>query len=287
MCTKAIVSDNSCDALTEAPGVPSWTMLDILVSLDEVELLADLLWSLGVVAVEEREATDGFVTLRTSMGEELTHLCDLISAQFPNVAVSIANIERSVADTWRIHALPTWINDDVVLCPAWVNSPDVAHVVRIEPAETFGLGNHPTTVLALRLGLRHSELNSKIFDFGCGSGVLAIGMTKVLHCESFVYDIAPNAKEVVRVNNELNNLHTNWCADSENLQADLVFANILAPVLVAESDLIKKSVHTAGVIVLSGLRDEQVDYVLRSYDDCKELERESQEGWTAVVLQKL
>jgi ribosomal protein L11 methylase PrmA len=71
------------------------------------------------------------------------------------------------------------------------------------------------------------------------------------------------------------------------LQADLVFANILAPVLVAESDLIKKSVHTIGVIVLSGLRDEQVEYVLRSYDDCKELERESQEGWTAIVLQKL
>ena len=287
MYTKAIVSDNSCDALTETPGVPSWTMLDILVSLHEVELLADLLWSLGVVAVEEREATDGFVTLRTSMGDELTHLRDLINTQFPNVTVSIANIERSVADTWRMHAVPTWINAEVVLCPAWVNSPDVAHVVRIEPAETFGLGNHPTTVLALRLGLRHCEPNSKIFDFGCGSGVLAIGMTKVLHCESFVYDIAPNAKEVVRVNNELNNLHTTWCTDSQNLQADLVFANILAPVLVAESDFIKKSVRNSGVIVLSGVRDEQVDYVLRSYDDCKELERESREGWTAIVLQKL
>ena len=91
----------------------------------------------------------------------------------------------------------------------------------------------------------------------------------------------------MKANNDLNETRSTWCTDSENLQADLVFANILAPVLVAESDLIKKSVHTAGVIVLSGLRDEQVEYVLRSYDDCKELERESQEGWTAIVLQKL
>lgn len=262
-------------------------MLDILVSLDEVELLADLLWGLGVVAVEEREATDGFVTLRTSMGRDLTYIRDLVSAQFPNANISVANIDRSVADTWRIYAVPTWITDDVVLCPAWVNSPDVAHVIRIEPAETFGLGNHPTTVLALRLGLRHCEPNSKVFDFGCGSGVLAIGMTKILHCKSFVYDIAPNAQKVVHINNELNKLHTTWCANSENLQADLLFANILAPVLVAESDLIKKSVHNSGVIVLSGLRDEQVEYVLRSYAECKELERESQEGWTALVLQKL
>lgn len=44
-------------------------MLDFLVSTSESELLADMLWSLGVVAVEERQASGDFVTLRTSMGE--------------------------------------------------------------------------------------------------------------------------------------------------------------------------------------------------------------------------
>jgi ribosomal protein L11 methyltransferase len=262
-------------------------MLDLLVSVSESELLADLLWKLGVVAIEEREALDGFITLRTSMGEELTYIRDFIEAQFPNVIISIAHIDRSVADTWRTHAVPTWVNEEVVLCPSWVISPDAAYVIRIEPAETFGLGNHPTTVLALRLGLRHCSRGSKVFDFGCGSGVLAIGMTKILHCESFVFDIALNAQEVVRVNNELNDIHTTWCTDSEKLQADLVFANILAPVLVAESCLIKESVRDSGLIVLSGIRDDQVDEVLRSYGDCYELERESQDGWTAVILRKL
>ena len=262
-------------------------MLDFLVATVESELLADLLWSLGVVAVEELEASSDFVTLRTSMGEDHTFSRGLIQESFPNVTVSVAHIDRSIADTWRVHAVPTWVNEDVVLCPAWVTSPDATHVIRIEPADTFGLGNHTTTVLALRLGLRHCKKDSLVFDFGCGSGVLAIAITKILNCESFVFDIAHNAQEVVRINNEINEVSTTWLSDSRHLKADLVFANILAPVLIAESNTIKDSLHETGLIVLSGMRDDQVEQVLLSYSDCIELERERGDGWTALVLRKL
>ena len=261
-------------------------MLDFLVARSESELLADMLWSLGVVAVEERESAGEFVTLRTSMGEDHTVTRDFIQQNFPDVQISVAHIDRSVADTWRIHAAPTWVNDEVVLCPAWVDSPDAKHVIRIEPADTFGLGNHTTTVLALRLGLQHCEPHARVFDFGCGSGVLAIALTKILQCECFVFDIAHNAQEVVRINDELNGVHTTWLSDVVDLNAGLVFANILAPVLIAESATIKDSVKQSGLIVLSGMRSEQVENVLHSYTDCTELEREERDGWTAVVLQK-
>jgi ribosomal protein L11 methyltransferase len=261
-------------------------MLDFLVSTSESELLSDLLWSLGVVAVEERDTTDDFITLRTSLGDDHSFTREIVIKKFPNVIVSTAQVDRSIADTWRVHAVPTWVNENVVLCPAWVDAPEAEHVIRIEPADTFGLGNHTTTVLALRLGLQNCEPNSRVFDFGCGSGVLAIAVTKVLQCESFVFDIAHNAQEVVRINNQLNYVHTTWLNDSNNLSADLVFANILAPVLIAERDTVKDSVHNTGLIVLSGMREEQVQNVLLSYSDCTELERESSDGWTAVVLRK-
>ena len=262
-------------------------MLDFLVATSESELLADMLWSLGVVAVEEREAEGDFVTLRTSLGEDHSFTRDLIEEQFPNVTMSVAHVERSVADTWRIHAAPTWVNEHVVLCPAWVEVPTAEHVILIEPADTFGLGNHTTTVLALRLGLQHCEPNSRVFDFGCGSGVLAIAVAKMLKCESFAFDIAHNAQEVVRVNDELNGVHTTWRSDCSGLNVDLVFANILAPVLIAESDTIKDSIHESGMIVLSGMREDQVESVLLSYKDCFELNRETSDGWIAVVLRKL
>lgn len=262
-------------------------MLDFLVATSQSELLADMLWSLGVVAVEEREAVGDFVTLRTSLGEDHSFTRDLIEIEFPNVTVSIAHVERSVADIWRIHATPTWISENVVLCPAWVEAPKAEHVIRIEPADTFGLGNHTTTVLALRLGLQHCEPYSRVFDFGCGSGVLAIAVAKILQCECFVFDIAHNAQEVVRVNDELNGVHTTWRSDCTDLDGDLVFANILAPVLIAESDTIKDSVHKSGMIVLSGMREDQVENVLLSYKDCVELSREISDGWAAVILRKL
>ena len=262
-------------------------MLDFHVAISDSELLADMLWSLGVVAVEERESPGDFVILRTSMGDDHSATRDFIQQNFPDVRISVAHIDRSVADTWRIHAAPTWVNDEVVLCPAWVDSPDATHVIRIEPADTFGLGNHTTTVLALRLGLRHCKKDSRVFDFGCGSGVLAVAVTSILDCESFVFDIAYNAEEVVRINNELNEVDTTWLRDSKDLNADLVFANILAPVLMSESNTIKNSVNETGLIVLSGIRDEQVQQVLLTYSDCIELERENSDGWTAVVLRKL
>ena len=262
-------------------------MLDFLVSTSESELLSDLLWSLGVVAVEERDTTDNFILLRTSLGDDHSFTREIVKQKFPNVIVSTAQVERSVADTWRVHAVPTWVNEFVVLCPAWVEAPKAGHVIRIEPADTFGLGNHTTTILALRLGLQHCEPNSRVFDFGCGSGVLAIAVSKVLQCESFVFDIAHSAQDVVRINSELNDVNTTWLSNSSHLQADIVFANILAPVLIAESHTIKNSVHETGLILLSGMRDDQVKQVLLSYSDCTEIERESRDGWTAVVLTKL
>ena len=262
-------------------------MLDFLVATSESELLADLLWSLGVVAVEEREAAGDFVTLRTSMGEDHSVSRDYVLENFPCVSIAIAHIDRSVADTWREHAVPTWVTKDVVLCPAWVEEPHAQHVIRIEPGDTFGLGNHTTTVLALRLGLRHCKKNSQVFDFGCGSGVLGIAAAKILHCESYVFDIAHSAQEVVRMNNELNQVNTSWLSNSNTLNADLLFANILAPVLIAESETIKTSIRVSGLIVLSGMREDQVQNVLLSYQDCEELERESRDGWTAAILRKL
>ena len=261
-------------------------MLDFLVATPESELLADLLWSLGVVAVEELDAPGDFVTLRTSMGEDHSVTRDFIQEAFPDVTVSVALIDRTVADTWRAHAVPTWVNDDVVLCPAWLPAPLAQHCILIEPADTFGLGNHPTTVLALRLGLRHCNRKSKVFDFGCGSGVLGIAAAKILQCDSFMFDIAHNAEHVVRENDKANNTVTFWHADIRNISVDFVFANILAPVLKSESRIIQDATGESGRIVLSGMRDEQVTDVLQSFNECQEIDRESFDGWTAVVLQK-
>lgn len=262
-------------------------MVDFTISAESSELLADLLWSMGVVAIEERTDSAERITLRTSMGEEPSAAITAVREVFPHVESSVVGIARSVADTWREHATATWVTESVALVPAWIRPPDEATAILIEPLDTFGLGNHPTTVLALRLALRHIPDDAHLIDLGCGSGVLAIALSKLKGCTSVVFDIADSARGAVLQNALLNGIsNVQWTDQWQSEHADVVLANILAPVLKAEAESITNTLADGGLIVLSGMRDEQVAGVLENYQLCQEVSRETMDGWTAVVLSK-
>jgi len=264
-----------------------WRLVDIAVSYPEVEIVSDVLWGLGVVAIEEL-ANGENVTLRTSMGENPK---DVIIASlrhlFPHLVISTVEIDRAVADTWREFAEPTHVVDDVYLVPAWKDAPSDSRAIFIEPLDTFGLGNHPTTVLALRLALRCISPHSTIFDLGSGSGVLSVGAASLLSCTCVAYDIADSAKDALSMNAARNNVTTcEWIPGFPTRTVDAVLANILAPVLIAESTQVVNAIQTGGVIILSGMRTEQVADVLQHYSQCTEIDRDKLDGWTAVALMK-
>ena len=264
----------------------AWRLVDVIVPSDEAELAADFLWGLGVVAIEEITNNDT-VVLRTSLGENPQSSVAIIREKFPRVAVTTVDIDRSVADTWREFAEPTHVVDDVYLVPAWLEGPVGCRSLFIEPLDTFGLGNHPTTVLALRLALQNVAPNSTVFDFGSGSGVLAVGVASLLSCTSLAYDIASSSQDALRMNAIRNNVNTClWVTGFPDVQVDAVLANILSPVLIAEADNICSAIRPGGVIVLSGMREDQVDNVLRHYSSCTERQRIELDGWVAVALQK-
>jgi hypothetical protein len=286
MFTRANASRSNCAALIDDQE-PEWVMVDFTSSPEQSELLADVLWAMGVVAIEERATDTSLITLRTSMGEDPTAAINAVLIAFPDVTTNIVGVPRSVADTWREHAVATWINDSVALVPAWVQAPINSTPIFIEPLDTFGLGNHPTTVLALRLALDHIPSESHVIDVGCGSGVLAIALSCVKNCSGSVYDIAESARGAVAANAELNGVtNVSWTDGWQAMQTDALLANILAPVLKAEASSIQTTVNGGGLIVLSGMRTEQVDDVLSHYSYCQEIDRDTLDGWTAVVLQK-
>ena len=262
-------------------------MVDFTTAVEHVELLADQLWTMGVVAIEERQVDSSLVTLRTSMGEDPSVAIASVALEFPNVETKIVGVPRSIADTWRQHATATWVNDTVALVPAWLDAPEASRPIFIEPFDTFGLGNHPTTVLALRLALQFVPDGSDLIDVGCGSGVLAIALARLKSCTASVFDIADSARGAVEANSILNKVEkVHWVDNWQTLRVQALVANILAPVLKAEASDFQTTLSSGGIIVLSGMRTDQVEGVLERFGRCTEINRDELDGWTAVVLQK-
>ncbi len=157
------------------------------------------------------------------------------------------------------------------VCPsdAPLPAPD-AIVVRLDAGLGFGTGAHPTTALCLRWLAAQPPTGRDVIDWGCGSGILAVaaallGARRVLAC-----DIDPQALVATADNAARNGVADRvqvLSADAvpADANADLVIANILAPVLVALAPRLVAALRPGGALLLSGLLESQVDEVVAAF----------------------
>jgi ribosomal protein L11 methyltransferase len=271
-----ISSDDSTD--------PVWNLVDVVVDSAAAEVVSDFLWSHGVAAVEERNAGEATV-LRTS-----TAIAATILRGLPGVLrIEEVAVPRSVADTWRRHARPSPVARGLAIVPAWCREewpPEDS--VLVEPGDAFGAGNHPSTLLAARLLVRHASGGDTVYDMGCGTGVLAILAARHLGCRARVWDVAPGCISVVEENVRLNGLDPGdvcWVPPSEAGMHAVVVANILAPILREESNVLIGLCRPGGAIILSGMRSDQVTSVTEAFG-LPVVDAMEENGWEAIVLRR-
>lgn len=280
----------------------------VTVPAADVELASDLLWSLGVVAVEERSPSrpDGVVghdqgaaptvELWTSLGDDRTVIDRAATLLDPSWHWRTVEVDEAVADTWRRFATPTTVDAGFVVSPAWVSVADAgATVLSIEPGATFGLGDHPTTVLCLRALRRLAGEGvldgALVLDVGCGSGVLAVAAARLGAARADGIDISPAAPQVTSANAERNGVADRVTASTTPLAEvdggyDVVMANILAPTLVELAPDLVRVLAVDGVLVVSGVLAGRSDHVVAALAPLRVTRRDESAGWAAITLRR-
>ena len=171
--------------------------------------------------------------------------------------------------------------------------------LKIDAGAAFGTGHHGTTVgcLVAYDELLKRERFEKVLDVGCGTGVLAIAAARTGAALAVGTDIDAPSVRIANENAKLNQanarfVHASGLNDIKvraGAPYDLVFANILAPPLVALSQDIKMSLRIGGVAILSGLLRTQERRVSAAYlSRGFRLERRiHRDAWSALVLRRM
>jgi ribosomal protein L11 methyltransferase len=264
--------------------------LVVSVGREQVEIAADELWSLGVVAIEERALVDGeTIELWTSLGDDIA----AVGAALESLrwAWRFEEVDEAVSDTWRQHAEPTWVANNLVIYPSWLPAPELgdALAIGIEPGATFGMGDHPTTVLSMRALRDVVRVGARVLDVGCGSGVLAIAACLFGAEHADAIDISPASVPTTSRNAEWNGVADRVAVSTTPLAEmdgtyDVVVANILAPTLIDLADDLQRSLAPTGVLIISGILAERHQHVLDALAPLVAIGHSDLDGWTAITL---
>ena len=163
----------------------------------------------------------------------------------------------------------------------------------LEPGLAFGSGSHPTTRMCLEWLASHIKADQVVLDFGCGSGILAIGAA-LLGARVIAVDHDDQAITATRENAQFNGVSeqiqtltlVDWGRDRSGQASahfDVVVANILAAPLIDLAPTFSRSLRRGGSLVLAGILDHQASQVMQAYPGVKFGPTVAEDEWVCLA----
>ncbi len=184
---------------------------------------------------------------------------------------------------------PVPVTEHFWIVPSWhAVPPEAQRVIRLDPGLAFGTGTHPTTRMCLRWIAHHAAAWPRVLDYGCGSGILAIGAALHGAAEVDAVDIDPAAVEATQVNAAANGV-TLRAGEPALAQGayGLAVANILATPLKLLAPLLCGHVAPGGRLLLAGILERQADELTQAYAPWIALSvLDAQDGWILMGGQR-
>ena len=287
--------------------------LSLMCPEDRVELLSEALEALDAVSVSVEDADaqtpaeqalfgepgmpppkDGWQRSRIlalfAAEEGAREAADLLQAQDFFAGCALLGLSPLPDQDWvrltQSQFAPVEITPDFWIVPTWHEVPAQARkTIRLDPGLAFGTGTHPTTRMCLRWIARQPGPFGRVLDYGCGSGILAIGAAKFGATDIDAVDIDEAAVESTRLNAEANGVSVNAGLPEKagGLYA-IVLANILATPLKVLAPLLCAHVAQGGSLVLAGILERQADELKAAYSPFLALDvSDCEDGWILMT----
>jgi ribosomal protein L11 methyltransferase len=224
---------------------------------------------------------------------EATQAVTLLMAQDWTDGLALIAMAPVADEDWvrltQAQFAPVPITPSFWIVPTWHEPPSGAdRVIRLDPGLAFGTGSHPTTRMCLRWIARHADPAqpwSRVLDYGCGSGILAIAAALHGAPEVHAVDIDPAAVEATQANARANGvtLQAGLPAQAQGEHA-VVLANILAMPLKLLAPLLCGHVAPGGHLVLAGILERQADEIAQAYAPWIALAvADREDGWVLMT----
>jgi ribosomal protein L11 methyltransferase len=278
-------------------------------ALDELMATLDLPPQ-SVSSYEDLESATGITYILCDTQEEASaaraHVTPILRQWEHLLSEPIRKIDETTikredwSESWKKYFHPFRASNRLVIKPSWEDytaQPDDI-VLEIDPGMCFGTGSHGTTMGCLQYIDELADATNRpysLIDAGCGTGILSMAAHRLGYGPIFAFDYDPAA---IHVSDE-NLTHTGIREQvqlSEGdvhtiqppFQADLVVANILAPILLTAAENLAEMVRPGGRLVLSGILTSQYDEVLERFLRLgfQDIERRTIKEWTSGVVMR-
>lgn len=270
----------------------NWDYID-----DDLMGLKNCETTVTVYIPDDADAPETVSAIRSELGA--LKACDE-NGEFGRLECELKNIrEEDWANNWKQYFKPLCVGEKLLIKPSWeqVAADEKRKILEIDPAASFGTGQHNTTQLCLELLEKNVCSADKLLDLGCGSGILSIAAILLGADSAAAVDIDENSVRIAAENAQKNNIPNekykafagNVITDERLVEEigcgyDVVCANIVADVLLAMSGIFSKFLKQGGKLVVSGIIEPRRDEVLeRIAENGFELvEQRQKDDWVAA-----
>ena len=308
-----------------------WARISVVTTHEGADLIANILMELGAAGTEiddpslvneyidaglwdytdlPRAEDTETVTVRAYLPEDarlessLLALAERIAAlRHAGAALGAGTISHSFvadedwAETWKAYIHTEKIGERIVVRPTWEEYTPSANeiVIELDPGAAFGTGAHATTAMCLRWLEHLVSPGMRVYDVGCGSGILAVAAAKLGAGEVIAMDYDPVAVSVAEENIRQNNVHNVVACESDLLSAcegaapaELITANIIADVIIRLFAQLDRHLAPGGTLLASGIIDDRIADVEHAAAEhgFTVLDMTCEKEWAALIIRR-